>query len=532
MSRVGISTRLRTFWYMRPRQMRGELRERLLGPPRGPRRAEVTPSLRLRELAVPRPRPPRHVEHGGARGWADPSLGPNELALLHGFGWLAAESLHPNERLRAMLDWIAHHPEGFGWEPPSLSRRSLAWLACLTTPRALPPPAEAHGRVLPSLTDQLVALERALRSYRGDSEQLFSLLALATAGVLLEGGDPQRWLRRVPEFAAELAEQVGADGAHVARSPTLHGELLAGLLDLLNALRAAPGVAPAELTEALREKAAAMLGAHAVWTHPDGEVALLGDSALGVALPLRGLADYAKALGIEPREPPQRGVLAEAGLVRLEGGPFAAIFTAAPPAPSWAPVHAHCDALAFELSAFAERVVCDTGDGGARDERGRREVRSTRAHATVLVNGAEQAELWGHSRIGGRPDAGLVHVAAGESVEGVCAGWSTPEVLHRRRLVLDGAALRIEDRFDQPAREARLALPLAPGVSVRLDGAYAELGLSRGRRLRVALPGAARWRVERAPCFLTPSDAATRPVLVGEATNVAAADWIIEGERT
>jgi uncharacterized heparinase superfamily protein len=275
-----------------------------------------------------------------------------------------------------------------------------------------------------------------------------------------------------------------------------------------------------------------MLGAHAVWTHPDGEIALLGDSALGVALPLRALADYAKALGIEPREPAQPGVLADAGVVKLEGGPFAVIFTAAPPAPAWHPAHAHCDALAFELSAFGERVVCDTGDGGARDEAGRRQVRSTRAHATVLVNGAEQAELWGLDRIGGRPDVGLVHVVPGESVEGVCAGWSTPDVLHRRRVTLEARALRIEDRFDQPAREARLALPLAPGVSVRLDGTRAELGLTRGRRLAVALPAGVRWRVERAPCFLTPSEAAARTVLVGEAGDLAAADWRIEGGRT
>ena len=68
---------------------------------------------------------------------------------------------------------------------------------------------------------------------------------------VLEGGEAERWLLRLPQLVRELALQIGPDGAHIERSPMLHGELLAALLDLLNALRATPGVAPAELEQAL-----------------------------------------------------------------------------------------------------------------------------------------------------------------------------------------------------------------------------------------------------------------------------------------
>ena len=527
MSRPPLPTLLRTLWYMRRPQLAGELRDWLLGPRRMRRPAASVPHLRVAEVPVPRLRPPKHLEQGRARGWSDASLGEAELDALHRFGWLAAESLRPAERLAAMLDWTQNHPSGYGWQPALISRRSLAWLAALTTPRALPPPPDTHGRVLPSLADQLARLEAQLRSHRSDSELLFGLLALVSAGVLLEGGEAERWLLRLPQLTRELELQIGPDGAHVERSPMIHGELLAALLDLLNAVRAAPGVVPADFERLLAERLAGMLGAHAVWTHPDGEIALLGDSALGVAPLGRELVAYAEALGVEAREPVPRGVLDAAGVVRLETGPFVAIFSAAAPAPAWQPAHAHCDALSFELSAFGERVVCDTGMGAPGDA-GRALVRSTRAHATVLVNGAEQAELWGRDRIGGRPDVGLVRVTPGECAEGVCAGWSTPDVLHRRLLAIDAGGLRIEDRFDAPARQARLTLPLAPGVSVRLDGPQARLGLPRGRRLVLALPEAARWRVERAPCFLAPGAAAERAVLVGEAEDLAAADWRIE----
>jgi hypothetical protein len=124
-----------------------------------------------------------------------------------------------------------------------------------------------------------------------------------------------------------------------------------------------------------------------------------------------------------------------------------------------------------------------------------------------------------------------VRVVPDTLVEGVCAGWSTPALLHRRLLALDTGALRIEDRFDPPPSSARLALPLAPGVSVQLDGARAELATPRGRRLALALPETARWHVERGPCFFALGEAQERAVLVGDATGLAAADWRIEPLR-
>jgi uncharacterized heparinase superfamily protein len=363
LSRPGLPTVLRTLWYMRREQIAGELRERVLGLRRVRGRADETPHLRVTKLPVPRLAAPKSTRHGRARGWDDGGLGRAELEAIHGFGWLGADSLGPGQRLRAMLDWIAHHRDGVGWEPLPTSRRALAWLTALTTPGLLPPLVETHGRVLPSLADQLATLAGSLAPHRADGERLLGRLALASAALLLEGGEASLWLAELPLLVRELDAQLGADGAHRARSPMLHGELLAVLLDVLNASRAAPGVAPGGFDDALARAAAAMLGAHAVWTHPDGEIALLGDSTLGVAPHLAELRAYAAALGVAPHAPEPRGVLAEAGVVKLEAGPFAVIFSAGPPAPPWHPVHAHCDALSFELSVHGARMVSDAGAG-------------------------------------------------------------------------------------------------------------------------------------------------------------------------
>jgi hypothetical protein len=529
MTRPPLPTLLRTLWYLRREQWAGGLRRRALRFDRPARRAEGTPHLRVASGTLPWLAPPRAAREAPERRWNDAGGGRLALESLHGFAWLRAEALRPGDRLTAMLEWIAQHPRGMGWEPALLSRRVVAWLKCLTTPGALPPATETHGRVLPSLADQLATLELRLETDRLGSRLLWNLLALTLAATLLEGGESARWRRHAARLATELEGQIGRDGAHQERSPMLHAELLEGMLDLLNALRAAPGAGSSELEALLARKASAMLGAHAVWTHPDGEIALLGDSALGTAPPLAELEAYGKALGVVPLAPTRPGVLDAAGVVKLESGPFTLIFTAAPPSPAWQPAHSHCDALSFELSAFGERVVADTGvcdfaEGPRRDL-----ARSTLAHASVRVNDAEQAELWGADRVGGRPDAGLVRVEPGVCVEGVCAGWSTPEVLHRRTLLASEGGFTIEDRFDLPAARARLALPLAPGVTPRLDGASATLVLKSGRRVAVALPASARWRIERAPCFPALGVEVERAVLIGEAAKLAAADWRIEG---
>jgi uncharacterized heparinase superfamily protein len=270
-----------------------------------------------------------------------------------------------------------------------------------------------------------------------------------------------------------------------------------------------------------------MLGALAVVTHPDGEIALLGDSAFGIAQPPARLAEYAAALGIAPTVPKEPGVLREAGIARLEDGELCCIVTASRPWPEHQPGHAHCDALSFELSVRGERVITDTGvceyaPGARRDL-----SRATRSHAVVQIGDCEQAECWSAHRIGGRPDVAIVRAEPGRFVEAVAAGWATPEVLHRRRFTLERGELAIADHFDASAPRARAFLPLAPGLVPALAGQVVTVPLRRGGALRIALPEALAWRVERSPYFPEFGREEERAVLVGEGVNVVRAEWRI-----
>ncbi len=533
MSPTQIPRMLRTLWYLRPEQWTG--RARLALRPARPRRAEGPPA----RLAVPAPRAPflppaAHIRVRGLEAleligrqvawpdgidWGYEGEGPLWAYHLHQFDWVRHPLLSPEQRRDAMEAWRTARAPRVGWKPYPISLRTFAWGKALLTPGAV---AGDEAPFTASLADQLATLESALERHLLANHYLWNLLALVFGGVLLDGAASARWRGMAPRLLAELAEQVPADGAHFERCPSYHTLLLENLLDLLNICAGASGRLPAAEEEALREVAERMLGALDFFTLPDGELALFGDSAFDIASPPAALRAYATALGLEARGPEPAGRLLQAGFARLEAGPFTLIITAAPPAPSYTPGHAHCDALAFELSVGEERVVTDTGvceyvPGPRRDA-----ARATASHATVQIEGEEQAELWAAHRIGGRPDVAIPRYdASAGRVEAVCAGWSTPEVLHTRRFELGAEGLAVHDRFDRAPKEATYHLPLGPGLLPRLDGGVARVPLASGQTLEITLPEAAAFRVERGPYFPRFGSAQERAYLRGTARDLS-----------
>lgn len=526
---------LRTLWYLRRSQWTGQLRRALL-PAAKPRRAAGTPAtLAVKAPAVPFLPPPAHigvqglevleligreVRWPGAIDWDADAEGPLWRYHLHQFDWVRHPALAPEDRQRAMEAWRSAHTDGVGWAPFPISLRAFSWGKVLATPGAV---AAGHEQLAACLADQLATLSDREETHILANHYLWNLLALVFGGVLLEGAESERWRGCDERLLAELAEQVPADGAHFERCPTYHALLLENLLDLLNLSQGGGGRLPAASEAGLREVAERMLGALAFFTLPDGELALFGDSALDLASSPAALQRYGEALGLTCREPEPAGRLFQAGFARLDRDPFTLIVTASSPAPSYQPGHAHCDALSFELSVGTERVITDTGvceyvPGPKRDA-----ARATASHATVEIDGQEQAELWAAHRIGGRPDAAIPRYDPTGVIEAVCAGWNTPEILHSRRFELDADGLTIRDRFDRPAKEARFHLPLGPGLEPALDAGRARIPLASGRVLEISLPTGIEFRIERGPYFPRFGSAQERTFLRGVGQNVTEA---------
>jgi hypothetical protein len=297
-----------------------------------------------------------------------------------------------------------------------------------------------------------------------------------------------------------------------------HALLLEALLDLLNLCRAAPQRVPPGLEAALRSAAARMLSALGVWTHADGRIALFADSAFDVASEPGQLVDYAARLAVPVGAASSAScLLPETGYLRLGQGEVRLIASIAGPAPAHQPGHAHCDALAFELAFGPLRFVSDTGLYEYLPGPRRARARATASHATLQVDGEEQAEIWAAHRVGGRPLVRLIEWQGGTSAEAGCRGWSRPRTEHRRRWQVGADGLCAIARSAASGSSAASSAARSDPRSLPAAGHAAGSGGARGEmRIEVSLPPELEWRVERAPFYPSFGRELERAVLVGE----------------
>jgi len=208
----------------------------------------------------------------------------------------------------------------------------------------------------------------------------------------------------------QLAEQILPDGCHAERTPHYHAIVLQDLLELRALLgeRTPPWLA---------EHVARMAGFLAYLLPEDGALPLFGDTWRGEVEPRRLLAEAGEAA------PPAPGLPERAsGLVVLRAGPFHVVVRAGAHGPDHQLGHAHADLLSFEASVGPRRLVTDTGtatyDAGPLRDR----LRSTAAHNTVQLDGAELLEAWGSFRSGRRGRARVRWRGRADGVECLHAG--------------------------------------------------------------------------------------------------------------
>ncbi|MEE2672764.1 MAG: heparinase II/III family protein [Myxococcota bacterium] len=552
MSRLpSLGRALRTVRHLRLPQATAQLRHVLgSGAGRPLAFAGPPPALAVRAPSVPFLPPPPHVacelgpgdeirirllarEVGFCDGvdWQAEDEDPLFAYHLHHLDFARDEALSPAGRVGLLLDWIANHERGVGWESHPLSHRIFAWGKMLSTPGVLVPGEEESATLRHSFARQVETLSR-YPEVRLQANHLFTnLAAVVFGGLLLEADEAQRWLGRAAAFRAELRDQIYPDGAHEERSPMYHCLLLEQVLDLLNLVRAVPERAPVGLADELEDAAGRMCGALEVWTHPDGEIALFADSAFGIASPPGRLVDYATALGIPVQGPVHADRLDRGGYARLADDCWHLIASVAGPGPDHQPGHAHCDALSFELSVFGRRIVTDTGVFEYLPGLDREVARRTRSHSTLEISGQEQAEIWSSHRVGGRPRVRLIDFQPSTAFEATCHAWSTPDVGHHRRFELADGGLHIHDRIEGPASGVRFALPLAPGLDARLSGEadsvrQLRVTLATGE-LQVDLPGGSTvdWRLEASDYFPSFGRREHRWCLVGSSDDFEAGVW-------
>lgn len=421
---------------------------------------------------------------------------------LHGAGAESRAGWHRD----LMVRWVADNPpaRGTGWEPYPTSMRVVNWIKWAWQGNTLPDEAAQ------SLAVQARWIMKRLEWHLLGNHLFVNAKALVFAGLFFEGAEADAWratglriLRR------QVPEQILADGGQFERSPMYHALALEDMLDLWNGMQACRGLisaADAAWIDGQEGRIGSMRAWLDVMTHPDGEIALFNDAAIGIAPPPAELDGYARRLGFPALPPLTDGMtrLVDSGYLRMQQGSMVAILDVGPIGPDYLPGHAHADTLSFELSLFGRRVLVDSGTScyGTGPERLRQ--RGTAAHNTVTVDGEDSSEVWSGFRVARRARVLDLRIgpetdgSAGRGLRVECAhdGFRRlhPKAIHRRVWRFHQGSLEVQDRVDGPGA-VTCHWHWAPGIEISAINPN-TVHLDRHHEVTIDAVGTA-WSVER-----------------------------------
>jgi uncharacterized heparinase superfamily protein len=458
----------------------------------------------------------RTVPFDGADRWQPAGVSRLWLYRLHGFSWLA--HLDAPEGARLIVDWVRSNWQvrGAAWEPYPISLRAREWIEFLAAyPEAL---QGEQVTILACLVRQLEVLRTRLEYHLLGNHLLENAITLCWAGLSLEAAPARRWLDVGRSLLREqLGLQVLADGCHDERSPMYQAALAEVLLRLAGVAGSYTGAEAAEIGSSAGTQGTRLAGSLERLTHPDGEIALINDSALGEApnaAALRARFALERAdLAHGPWSLESAGYLgwsSDEDYLVLDGGPIG---------PDHQPGHGHAGALSFEASHRGVRLVTDTGVLTYEPGPKRAWDRSTAAHSTVEVDGRDQSEVWAAFRCGRRiaplGTATLAEEGGGASLVAAYRGPGTTRagVRHQRALQVSSWGIRGYDAIvTKGSHEATLRLHL--GVGLELQDSEAGVVVSDGRTpIAEVFADRFDWTVEETPYHPRFGVEVTRPCL-------------------
>lgn len=329
---------------------------------------------------------------------------PNRSALwnynLHYFEFLmpmvySYEATHDVKYLKGVENfisgWIEHNPRGVGvgWAPYTISIRLVYWFSCFFT---LSDVLEDKFkiRMLSSMYEQYTHLSVHLEKDLLANHYLENLKAMVLCAVAF--CDERMLVRALAEFKNQCEKQILPDGVHYELSPMYHQIVLENVLRVTAALRSV-GRQDHEIESLLPN----MLAASVSFEGGLERIPLFNDGGCNVAKSLDALLLTAKNhFGLEAK---RRDSLPDSGFYFFRMEPWTLIVDAGLPGARENPGHVQCDAMSFELFRAGHPVLVNCGTY-AYQCADRPFFRSTSAHNTLSIAGAEQSECWSAFRMG------------------------------------------------------------------------------------------------------------------------------------
>jgi hypothetical protein len=402
---------------------------------------------------------------------------------------LTGDSRYVAEFADLIAQWLSANKKPYGrpWNVLTTALRLNAWIeayGCLRTSTALSD--EAHVNMAKAVVSHADFLTRQIEYDLANNHLVFEGRTLVSAGTAFpEFRQAAKWRALGMKLLdRELVHQVRPDGCHAEQSVAYHLQVMWEYLYAWTVLESSVQEVPRSWREVLSKMADFVLDV----VRPDGGVPMIGDSAswdpqtplaadvlavasvvlcrpdlrqrrenvtekavslLGARAPEAVIADNAE------RKPRPSVCYPDGGycVMRSDDQNIGchAVFDCGPFGLENSPGHGHADALSFEFSAFGRSLLIDPGVYTYEPGRWRDFFRSTRAHNTVVVDGQDQAYLWGAFRVY-RPRAAVLNTW--ESREAVTFAdasyrWASAGVTHRRAVALiNGRFLLLYDYLD------------------------------------------------------------------------------------
>jgi len=388
--------------------------------------------------------------------------------------------------------WIDENPPkyqyGNGWEPYPSSLRIVNWIKWFLL----------NGNKKKNWTDSLAIqvrfLIQNLEFHLLGNHLLANSKALIFAGLFFKGEEADNWYQiGINILNKELSEQILLDGGDYELSPMYHSILLEDLLDLINIHQAYGRGLLIDLESTTEE----MFGWLRAMCHPDGQIAFFNDSTLGVSPTLAELSSYAKRLNILKKNHKFKGLthLKNSGYIRVDKENVVLIADIADIGPKYIPGHGHADALSFEMSLFANRVIVNSGISTYEIGDERHKQRGTASHSTIIVDDKNSSEVWRGFRVARR--AKVLNVKAMDQNNNVKFsafhdGYKRlkKSVFHYREWSVFNFCIEINDKVTgKGSHKISSILPLHPDVNVISIGHDCAILKIINKRIKVNFEG-------------------------------------------
>ena len=195
----------------------------------------------------------------------------------------------------------------------------------------------------------------------------------------------------------EIDEQILADGGHFELSPMYHQHILFRIFDCINLLRL-NNIFDSRLLNVLEAKSELMLSWLDKITFNNEDLPQVNDSSINVYPTFKNLKDYAVKLNISPNN----RELKDSGYRMIKMKKYECFIDVGKIGPDYMPGHSHSDTFSFIVYVKEKPFIVDTGISTYNSSAKRLNERSTSSHNTVMLNNAEQSEVWSSFRVGRR----------------------------------------------------------------------------------------------------------------------------------